>query len=392
MRLSALVRKTTLENLRDWKILVMTLTFAPFFTVLMYFYFESASESPYRVVVVNEDEGAIAADGSAFYGGRELVAALAAASQGEGSRVLRVVVEDDVETAIDRLESGSIELVVVVPDRFSSTIAAYRDGGEPAAAIVTTYGDPKNFRYLMAAAWSDAITYTYAAEVADLVGPVAVEMQSIGTEESPSQFDLYVPGLLALAIIMLMFTAAATVIKEKDRGTLVRLRISNMSTSEWFVAVTLVQLVLGVLAVALTLLTTMLFGYQPDASLAALAVVTALSSIAIVGISFLVAAWLRTIFDLMTIGCFPFFILMFFSGAMFPLPPVRVFELAGKSVNINDVLPVTHSIAAFDAILNRGAGLGDILFELAAIAVLSVGFLTAGTWWFTKRHMSAGRV
>jgi ABC-2 type transport system permease protein len=244
----------------------------------------------------------------------------------------------------------------------------------------------------MAAAWSDAIIYTYAAEVAGVVGPVAVEMQSIGTQESPSEFDLYVPGLSALAIIMLMFTAAATVIKEKDRGTLVRLRISNMTTFEWFVAVTLVQVVLGVLAVALTLLTAMMFGYQPVASLSALAVVTALSSVAIVGISFLVAAWLRTIFDLMTIGCFPFFILMFFSGAMFPLPPVRVFELAGRSVNINDVLPVTHSIAAFDAILNRGAGLGDIRFELAAITVLSVGFLTAGTLWFTKRHMSAGRV
>ncbi len=36
VRLPSLVRKTTLENLRDWKVLVMTLSFAPFFTVLMH--------------------------------------------------------------------------------------------------------------------------------------------------------------------------------------------------------------------------------------------------------------------------------------------------------------------------------------------------------------------
>ena len=53
MRLSSLIRKATLENMRDWKVLVMTISFAPFFTVLMHFYFESASESPVPVPASN---------------------------------------------------------------------------------------------------------------------------------------------------------------------------------------------------------------------------------------------------------------------------------------------------------------------------------------------------
>lgn len=392
MRLTSLVRKTTLENLRDWKILILTLSFAPFFTVLMHFYFESAAESPYRLAVVNEDEGVIAADGTSFSAGRELIAAFAAASQTEGTEVLRVLEDDDIETALDRLESGSVELVVVVPERFSTTIDAYREGSEPPVATVTTYGDPTNPRYLMAAAWSDAITYTYVAEVADVGGPVEVDMQTIGAEESLSEFDLYVPGLLALAVIMLMFTAAASIIKEKDKGTLVRLRISNMTTFEWLFAVTLVQIVLGVVAVALTLVTAMAFGYETTGSAIAMILVSALSSLAVIAISVVVAAWLNTIFDLMTIGCFPFFILMFFSGAMFPLPDVPVFEVAGRSVNVNDILPTTHSISAFDEILNHGAGLRGVAFELAAISLLSVLFFALGTLLFTKRHMSADGV
>ncbi len=392
MRLTSLIRKTTLENLRDWKVLILTLTFAPFFTVLMHFYFESASESPYRLALVNGDEGLVTDAGSPLNRGRDLIAAIGLAARSDAGQVLQVFEEADSATALARLSAGSVDRVVVVPGQFTSTLEAYSQGSEPPAAIVTTYGDPANPRYLMAAAWSDAITYTYAAEVAEVGGPVEVSMQTIGAEESLSEFDLYVPGLLALAVIMLMFTAAASIIKEKDKGTLVRLRISNMTTFEWLLSITAVQVVLGACAVALTLITALAIGYEMTASFTALILVSALSSVAVVGISVLVAAWLKTIFDLMTIGSFPFFILMFFSGGMFPLPDIPLFEIAGRSVNVNDILPTTHSISAFDSILNHSAGLNDVAYELVAISLLSVIFFSLGTLWFTKRHMSSSAV
>jgi ABC-2 type transport system permease protein len=392
VRLTSLIRKTTLENLRDWKVLILTLTFAPFFTVLMHFYFESASESPYRLALVNGDEGLVTDAGSPLNRGRDLIAAIGLAARSDAGQVLQVFEEADSATALARLSAGSVDRVVVVPGQFTSTLEAYSQGSEPPAAIVTTYGDPANPRYLMAAAWSDAITYTYAAEVAEVGGPVEVSMQTIGAEESLSEFDLYVPGLLALAVIMLMFTAAASIIKEKDKGTLVRLRISNMTTFEWLLSITAVQVVLGACAVALTLITALAIGYEMTASFTALILVSALSSVAVVGISVLVAAWLKTIFDLMTIGSFPFFILMFFSGGMFPLPDIPLFEIAGRSVNVNDILPTTHSISAFDSILNHSAGLNDVAYELVAISLLSVIFFSLGTLWFTKRHMSSSAV
>jgi len=392
VRVTSLIRKTTLENLRDWKVLLMTLSFAPFFTVLMHFYFEAASQSPYRLAVVNEDLGQLTDADTTLDRGADLITALGLAAHSEGGDVLRVFEEPDTAAALARLRSGYVDLVVVVPEPFTSTLEAYGHGSSPPAAVVTTYGDPSNPQYLMAAAWSDAITYTYAAEVAGMEGPVEVSMQTEGTEESLSEFDLYLPGLLALAVIMLMFTAAASIIKEKDKGTLVRLRISNMKTFEWLLAVTLVQMVLGVGAVALTLATAVAIGYEPNASVIAVVLVSALSSVAVVGISVLVAAWLRTVFDLMTIGSFPFFILMFFSGGMFPLPDIKVLEIAGRSVNVNDILPTTHSIAAYDGILNRGAGVSGIAFELVAIVLLSVLFFAVGTLLFTRRHMSATAV
>ncbi|UCH11226.1 MAG: ABC transporter permease, partial [Fidelibacterota bacterium] len=141
------------------------------------------------------------------------------------------------------------------------------------------------------------------------------------------------------------------------------------------------------LAVAVTFLTAAALGYRSTGSLVAVTMVALLSSMAMIAISVLVAAWLRTIFDLMTIGCFPFFILMFFSGGMFPLPPLRLFTVAGRSIDINEVLPTTHAIAAFDKILNVKLGLGDVIYELAAIAVLTVVFYVLGVWLFARRHL-----
>jgi hypothetical protein len=58
MRLLPLFKKAMIENFRDWKILIMGLTFAPFFVVLMHFYFGEAVES-YRIIFVNHDQGVL---------------------------------------------------------------------------------------------------------------------------------------------------------------------------------------------------------------------------------------------------------------------------------------------------------------------------------------------
>ncbi len=59
-RLCSLFRKEMLETFRDWKMLSMTLTFAPFFVLLMYAYLGHTTPT-YQIAVVNQDVGATAA-------------------------------------------------------------------------------------------------------------------------------------------------------------------------------------------------------------------------------------------------------------------------------------------------------------------------------------------
>jgi ABC-2 type transport system permease protein len=389
MRWLSLFRKTMIENFRDWKILILILTFAPFFVLLMYFYIGYTTET-YKVIFVNHDQGVKAAGRDLFNAGQVLISEMTEATYEDGTNILVVYKEGEMAKALKRLEDKSVDVVVEIPNNFSETLMDYKEGKRPAPVVVKTYGDPANTKYIMAAAWCDSIAYHYAAALTGQESPLELQTESISRSKSLNDFSLYVPALLALAVMMLMFTAAATIIREKDKGTIIRLRISNMTTFEWLSAVSVTQIIIGLLAIGMTCLTAISLGYRSSGSLIAVLVVGILSSLSIIAISLVVAALIRSVFDLMTIGCFPFFILMFFSGGMFPIPPLQLFVVGDRSMHINDILPTTHSISALGKILNYDSGLGDVVFEIGAIVILSFIYFAAGVWLFTKRHMRAG--
>jgi ABC-2 type transport system permease protein len=388
MRLAALFRKTMIENFRDWKILSLTLVFSPFFVVLMYFYLGTAPRT-YKIFMVNRDAGSIEKAGVHWNAGRELIAKITEAKYPDGVPVLNVTVMDSSFKARKPLADKAADLAVEIPENFSRVLMEYRKGRAPSPAQMTSFGDPANPRYITAAAYCDYLSYEYASIVTGQKSPLEVRVESIAGTKSLSDFQLYIPALLALALMMLMFTTAASIIKEKDKGTLVRLQMSKMRVHEFLSAVGLTQVIIGFLAMSLTFATAWALGYRTAGSWSAVMAVGLLSSVSVIAVSLVVAAYLRTIFDLLTVGCFPFFILMFFSGGMIPLPPLSLFSVAGRSVNANDILPTTHTIAALNKIMNFGSGLGGVKVEMGFILALTVAYSLIGIAAFNRRHLKA---
>ncbi|MBN1270858.1 MAG: ABC transporter permease [Candidatus Aminicenantes bacterium] len=388
MRLISLLKKTMIENFRDWKIIILILFFAPFFVFLMYFYFGN-TVVVYDVMIVNHDTGIQDEGGIRFYAGYELIQQLEDLKYPSGIKILNIHLEKNLDEAKLKLKDESADLIVEIPAKFSETLLEYKKGNKPPPVTVRTYGNASDVSYIMAAAWCDSLTYQYAAVLTNQESPLHLESESIGKARSLTDFELYVPGLLGLAVMMLMFSAAASVIKEKDKGTIIRLRLAKMKAWEWLSAVSLGQILIGLGAIGLTYLTAVSLGYSSAGSFFAAIVVCVFSCVSIMAVSMIVAAFLRSIFDLMTIGCFPFFLLMFFSGGLFPLPEVPLFTLGSHPVNLNAVLPTTHTIHALDRILNNGDGLEAVGFELAALAVLSVIYFTFGVWLFSRQHLRA---
>jgi len=389
-RLLHLLQKETKESFRDWKMLSLALTFAPIFVLLMYGYLGHTTPV-YQVAVVNLDRGAGTEGGGRFHGGQELFLALRAVRSREGEEILRVR-ETTEEAAEDLLEGRRADIVLFIPPEFSEALVRFREGGTQGSAPpvpIRSRGDPANPDYIMAAVWTDMTTIAYVEYATGIRSPLVLQPEAVSDATSLTDFELYVPGLLILSLMMLMFTAAGALIREKDKGTIIRLRLSNLTVPEWLTAVTVTQVLLGVVALALTYATAWSVGYRANGDLRILLLVGALTAVSMVAISVLVAAFLRTVFDLVTVGCFPFFILMFFSGGMFPLPGVPLFHLGDRAIELNHILPTTHAITALNRVLSFGAGAGDILFDLGSLLLLTVAYFALGTWIFTRRHMPA---
>jgi ABC-2 type transport system permease protein len=194
----------------------------------MYFYVGETTQSSYRVLVVNRDAGVSGSSEDDFNAGSELIHEMMNMHDSEGRQILEVTQELDWDTAHNQLMNNTVDLVVEIPENFSSILVEFSQGNLPDPVIVQTYGDPTKANYLMAAVWNDMITYEYAASIAGLNSPLEIQVNTITGKQALNEFELYVPALLALALMMLMFTAAASIIKEKDEGTIIRLRhLSN---------------------------------------------------------------------------------------------------------------------------------------------------------------------
>jgi ABC-2 type transport system permease protein len=377
MKTLAFLEKTFLENLREWKILILTLVFTPFFVYLMYGYFK-ASPTTYTLLVKNNDPAAVG-----------LVRAWIGATHPNGSPMFAVKEVTDIEAASRRVASRDADLLIEIPAGFAAALDTMRGGPVAVPPRLLNRGTETNPRSSIAMALSDYVAFSYAFAAAGTTLPFDVAVERVGSTRELSEFDLYVPGLLVLSLIMVLFTAAATLIKEVDKGTMIRLVLSKLTTIEFLTAVLLNQVLIGTVALLLAFASAWSVGYRPQGSLVAMTIVGALSTMSVMAIAVLVAAFLNTIFELLTVGCFPFFVLMFFSDSMFPLPKIQLFHLAGNAVNLNDVLPTAITTRAFNRILNQDAGLGDLLFEMGAIAFLTVVYFAAGAWWFRRRHQSA---
>jgi ABC-2 type transport system permease protein len=376
VRTLAFLEKTFLENLREWKILSLTLAFAPFFVFLMYAYFHAAPSS-YTMLVKGGD--AHAAGG--------LVAAWKGAIHPDGSPVFQVIEITDTADAKRRVLNREADLLVEIAPGFSDALDGMAPDTKTAPPGLTHYGNASNPRSTVAIGFADYVAFEFAYAATGTTPPIGVNAVMVGATRQVTEFDLYVPALLVLALIMVMFTAAAALVKEVDKGTMPRLILSRLRLGELLAAVSINQVLIGTVTLLLTYLAALSVGYHPQGSLAAVIVVGAVSTLSVVAFGVLTAAFLETIFELLTVGCFPFFVLMFFSDCLIPLPKIPLLRVAGFTFNVTDVLPTSLTVRAFNRILNQGGGLADVGVELGLICALTVVYFTAGAWCYRMRHM-----
>lgn len=370
--------KTLKENLRDWKIMSLIIVFAPFFVYLMYFYLNNSNSSSYNILIINQDK-----DGKYSV---ELIQAWNMISSEDGNKVLKIKFTDNHEDAVQSIKNKSTDLFITIPEDYSDSFQNYLMTRKGLLSPIKYYGDRTNIRCMMANSFCDYVAFQYVSYATNNEVPINMTFEQAGTERKLSDFDLYVPALLVMSIIMILFTTGASIVREIEKDTITRLFLSKLTPLKFLFSISFVQILIGISCLTLTYFSARSTGYRTDGSMLLIIILGAATSFSVISISIITTNFIRTMFGLLTVGCFPYFILMFFSDCFVPLPKIHLFDLFENIIYLNDILPTATATRALNKILNYNSNISDIMFELSWIVVLSSIYFIIGVLLFKKKY------
>ena len=275
----------------------------------------------------------------------------------------------------------------MIPPTFSADFLALTLGSDTTQVPLEIVGDLTRVGYMVTAIWVNEIITEYLHESAEITRPLLVTETSLGLSGDLDDFDYYMPGIMILAVIMIMFSATITIITEVDQKTILRLKISRLSGLTFLSGISLVQILVGLVSILLTLGAALMLGFDMRGSFGLFLLLAVLTSISIIAFSLLLAAFVKSVNEVLVVGNFPLFLFMFFTGAAFPMNPKTLFHVGEYPVGWSGFMSATHAVEALRNVLVMSKGLNDILPEITAIVVCTILYFVLGVWAFQRRHL-----
>lgn len=389
MRTWQVFLKSVREQKRDLWVIGLSLAFAPLFVFIYWLMTGGTGSTSYGVLVINGDRPVILADGTIFAAGEGVVENLRSLAYQNGSPLLKVTLADNRTAAEGKLRDRAAAALVIIPEDFSAQLAAFRSGDTNASANLTFVGDLTNPTYTVAAVMAMTAADAYTQGFTDAPRPVELVEIPLGASAARTEFENYVPGLFVLAVVLMVFQAAMTPARDIESGALRRLRLTPLTAFDYLGGTSLWLGLVSVGAVLVTFVTAVSLGFRSQGPLWLAVLVTAITSLSIIGIGLIVACFSKTVSQAFVIANFPLGFLMFLTGAAFPLPRMNLFTIAGRGFALPDLLPPTHAVVALNKIFTLGAGLEQVAFELVALTLLSALYFGLGVWLFQRTQMRA---
>lgn len=375
MKALAIAAKQLREMIREPWVLALVLLTTPSF-VLVYWLIFLEGPAAYGVAVVNRDEGPL--------GGR-LIEAMADVRHPDGRPMIRILECPDEETARGTVVTREASVSLVLPPGFSAALAAAgAAGGTAARPEVLLAGDYSNPEYSIASLLAASAIDACLKKEGWRAYPFEVREESLGISGEISEFDLYVPGLLVLAAIMVIYMAAFSAASEIEKGTMTLLRLSRVRPWQLIAGMTVPHLIMTAVSIAVTLAFALLCGFHVSGSLPAALLIGTLTGLSSIGIGLACGCLARTTVKAFLVASVPFVFLIFLSGAAFPMPRLELFTVGGYGVSPFDILPPTHAVYALRRIFIHGAGVKDVLDSVGFLSALSI--LTFGLGAFAFRR------
>ena len=318
------------------------------------------------------------------------------------------------EEALQEVDSGSAPAALLIPPGFDKALEGGRD-----TATLTLYRSAKDA--LEAQAVSQTVRaalaeveaifgmQAMAVQVAETVGvlpsapaarsdfasralaaaqalwesarPLTVKVSRVtrlNQNEVPIGGAQSSPGMMVMFALFLTFGGGASLVVERERGTLRRLLVMPVRKSEilggkllGIIVGVLVQMLIMVLAGAVGL------GVPWGKAPVALGVMLVAYAFASTALGVLVAALVRTAAQADSLGTILVMALSALGGAWWPIEIVPHWMQT-----LARALPTYWAMQGFQDIIVRGLGLSAVLPKAAVLVAFGVGFLVVGVWRF----------
>jgi ABC-2 type transport system permease protein len=263
--------------------------------------------------------------------------------------------------AVRHLESGEAAAVLVIPAGFSAALAA---GRVPALQVLVDGSDSNTAANALQNA--RGIIDDFAGERGGVPAAAALPLTRVWYNPQIETARFIVLSMIALAGMMVgIIHPAASVVREKEQGTIEQLLVTPLTTLQLFAAKVIPTLLMGLLSVFPSLLIASLFEVPLRGSLVLFLALTALFLLSAVALGVLIAAYSRTLQQALLLAFFGLFPIMFLSGSLTPVDAMPPFLQA-----LSLLSPLRHYMEITTGIFLKGAGWAQLKDEALALAVL----------------------
>lgn len=385
MKIMHLIIKSLKEQIRSYWVLLLSLSMGPFF-IFVYYLIIGTWQPDYKILLVNKDQGIDINDHYINHG--KLLASWIENSQVDSIKIPFSIKEvSDENSGIEIIKNKKADVLIVIQDSFTRDIEKRKDNDTTATPGIEFFGDLTSTNYLISAVWINEIINEYTLQATNNKQTVEVKETALGASASIGYFDMIVPGILIVSLIMLMFTASIAFVSEVENKTILRLKLSKLTALGFVSGTSIVQLLVGLASAILTLITSIMLGFDYKGSLLIMLIILSLTTFSIIAFSLIIAAFTKTATEVLVVGNFPMFLFMFFTGAAFPMKSDALFTIAGYPVTIQSLMSPTHAISALNKALVMDMDFISIIPEIVAIIVLTLLYFFIGAVIFKRRHL-----
>ncbi len=273
------------------------------------------------------------------------------------------LVETTREDALEQMQTGTVDAVIVVPEGYAGALAAAASGAAPPTRI-EVFTDPS--RPQLAGSVFQAVGTVLG--IVNLGGrpPLVVPSPQTVQTVNLNFISYFVPSVLGLSVMQVGIFAAIPLVADREKLILKRLAATPLRRWQLVGSNVLMRLLIAMAqAVIIIVVGTLAFGVEVTGSLIVVAAFVALGALAFLGLGYVIASFAKTEDAANGMTSMIQFPMMFLSGTFFQIDQMpQVLQAFAR------LIPLTYLADALRQVMVGGA----------AFAPLWVCFVVLAGW------------